>query len=85
MFHAVCSVQTPKSVRRGGTGRELDGAGKGEGEEKRWERSRRMRLRGGEKRGGDGLTTSKGRWERVGEERALWEGVHSQESLSFCF
>ncbi|TMS01975.1 Serpin H1 [Larimichthys crocea] len=52
---------TPKSVRRGGTGRELDGAGKGEGAEKRWERSRRMRLRGGEKRGGDGLTTSKGR------------------------
>ena len=33
MLHAVCSVRTPKSERRGGTGGDLDGAVKGEGAE----------------------------------------------------
>lgn len=81
MLHAVCSVQTPKSVRRGGTGRDLDSAGKGAGAEERWEksRSRGEGMRGGEKQRGNGLTVSKRRWEkeeeRVGEERVLWEGI----------
>ncbi len=71
MLHAVCSVRAPRSVRRGWMGRDLDGAGKGEGAEERWETSRSVRLRGGEKLRGNGLTVGKRRWEKVGEERAL--------------
>lgn len=35
MLHAVCSVQTPKSARHGGTGRDSGSVGKGEGAEER--------------------------------------------------
>lgn len=79
MLHAVCSVQTPKSLRHGGTGRDLDGVGRGA--EERWERSRSRGegMRGIEKQRGNGLTGSKTRLEkvkeRVGEEGALWEGT----------
>lgn len=65
MFQAVCSVQTPKSVRHGGMGRDLDVAGKGDGAEERWEKSRSVRSREGEKQRGNWLTVSKRRWEKV--------------------
>lgn len=91
MLQAVCSVQTPKSVRREGTGSDLEGAGKGERAEERWEKSRSMRLRG-EKQRGNGLTVSKRRWEkveeRVGRGRSAVGGhfcIFIGKVLSFCF
>lgn len=45
-------------MRRGGTGSDLDGVGKGEGAGERWEksRSRGEGMRGGEKQRGSGST-----------------------------
>lgn len=84
--HVTCCLFcTDSKMSHGGTGRNLDSVGKGEGAEERWEkcRSRGEGMRGGEKQGGIGSTVSKGSWEKVkerpGEESALWEDtlIHS--------
>lgn len=76
MLHAVCSVRTPKSVRRRGMRRDLNGVGEGEKSEERWERSRSKGdgMRGGEKWRGNGSTVSKRRWEML-QRRWRWENI----------
>lgn len=83
MLHAVCSVQAPKSVRCAGTERDLDVSGKGEGAEERWEKSRSVRMRGGEKQRGNGLTVGKRSWER--KERCRRAHLHKRKELEFLF
>lgn len=64
MFQAVCSVHTPKSVRRGRMARD-DGTPleKGDGREERWEREcRSVRWREGEKQR---KPVDSKRWEKV--------------------
>lgn len=69
--YTVCSEQTPKTVRHGRRGRDLEDVGTGAEKKRERRRSRGKGMRGGEKKRGNWLTVSKWRWEKreVGERK----------------